>query len=190
VSLPPAARQELQDEVRAAIRNVVSVMLPDHQVVRITDRFITAYRRAMMGKTGTRLKATTYDIMALAVGEEIEVEASCKANLHGQFKTIRRKLNEPDRKWRVEQVRPGVWRVERRPDGAWNLQKSAYRNPKAVFLAALTVGGAARTYPGLAKCHQILNCHTKSKARTLTGDVTADWSGKTTSQGVTIRRTK
>lgn len=192
MNFPPAVRQELQDEVRAAIRNVLSVSLPDHQVSRITDRFLAAYRRAAMGKTGTRLKDTTYEIMALEVGEAVEVEASCKANLHGQFKTIRRKLVEPDRKWRVEQVRPGVWRVERRPDGAWNLKKSPLRNPKAVFLANLQLDGRAETYPGVTKPNQIINCHTKNKARDLLGDKNAEWSAYTsTVNGVVyVRRTR
>lgn len=188
-SIPKHALNYVAEEMSLTARSLFGRAITPGEARRLAERAVRAYRFAMAGKTGSRVGNTTNVLMMLKVGESVEVEATCKQNLHGNAKTARRLMSNPDLKFRFEQVEPFVWRVERRPDGAFNLNKSPERNAKAVFLAGIKVG-EAKQYIGLKKSNQIVNDFVKNKARLILKDKQANWTGKAYARGVTVRRLK
>lgn len=174
--------------VKSALRNISNLTITDSSARRIAERAVRAYL-TVRGENnfGSRMKPSTLRIYEMEVGDIIEVEATCKANLHGQFKTIRQKTGIDDLKWKTEQVRPGVWRIERRPNGSYNLFKRPEHNPKAMFLAEIPLG-EWRKFPGVKEPNRINTDFTKNKARAILKDNTADWRARTIDGVVEITR--
>lgn len=179
--------EEAAHAVKASVKNLTGHTVTDNVAQRIAERVVRTYLIAKgVENFGSRMKDTTVAIMELEVGRSIEVEANCKANLHGQFKSIRRRTNNEDLKWRVEQIKPGLWRVERRGDGSYNKGKSPTRNPKAVWLASIPINGH-KVFEG-EKAFEIINDFTKNKARAVLDNNEAEWKAKTIPDGIQVTR--
>lgn len=148
---------------------------------RVAERVIGDYLKACAEDTlRSRMKAETLAMMHMEVGEEIEVHATCKQNLHGQQKTIRRKTGNPRMKWRVTDLGQLRWRVRRMPDSDdVQLGKPAEWNAKAVFLADLKAGGPPGTFENVRRPFDIIGAFNKNKAREILGDYNAEWKTKT-----------
>lgn len=154
----------------ASIKNIAMIHVSEKVAERIAERCVRAYLTARgENNFGSRMKGSTLRIYEMEVGDIIEVEATCKANLHGQFKTIRQKTGNDSLKWKCEQISPGKWRVERRENGSTCMFKRPYHNPKAVFLAEIPVG-ESMIYEGLPESNRICNDFTKNKARAILKD--------------------
>jgi hypothetical protein len=180
--------KEATDAVYHAVRNIAMVSISPRVAERIAERAVRAYLTARgENNFGNRMKPSTLRLYEMEVGDIIEVEATCKANLHGQFKTIRQKTGNDQLKWKCEQISPGKWRVERRENGTSQMFKRPYHNPKAVFLAEIPVG-EWRPFPLAKEPNRINTDFTKNKARAILEDNNADWRARTREGVVEITR--
>lgn len=164
--------------VQASIRNLVGFTPNPKQAERVAERCIRAYLTTRgENNFGNRMKPSTLQIYEMEVGDVIEVEATGKHVLHGQFKTVRMKTGIEDLKWKCEEISPGRWRVERRPNGSWNRGKNPLNTPKAVFLAGIPPG-ETRFYEGATDAFQLISGYLKNKAREILGNQDVDWRAK------------
>lgn len=182
------ALEEATEALSRALTGVLGIK-PTGSLERVAERTITTYLKAMAQvQSGSRMKDSTLAIMNMDVGDTIEVAASSKPNLHGQMKTVRRKSEKPDMKWRIRQVRQGFWEITRRPDGAYNKARPLDWSPKSQWLAAIPVG-QTRIYAGLTKANQIIGCSAKARARMILEDDTAHWKSRRVETGIEVTRT-
>ena len=180
------AEEAAQQSIRTLIGTRVS-----GNFRRIAERVLIAYFEDTSLRSGSRIKDTTEEIMHMEVGATMEVEATCKANIHGQFNTARKKLDNPDAKWKIEPISHMLWRVERVPDGSYVKRKDPKRNGKALFLAEIPLR-RKRLFPErLPKCNHLVNGFTKDRAREILQDPNADWKGRTIASGhISVTRIK
>lgn len=190
-SLHPPIMSEALNEATIALAQALAHVMGIHprgNMSRVAERVVKAYLvSSSQLRFGSRMKPSTKEILAMEVNDIIEVEALSKQQLHGQFKTVRKKMNNPEMKFKCEQLRPGWWRIERRIDGSWNKYKAPERNHKALFLSELLLGDEGRVFPA-KKAFDIISDFTKNKARQILKDNNAEWRAKTVLGGILVRR--
>lgn len=185
------SRPALVEATEALERSLASALgiRPRGNIARVAEHTVTAYLRARAENTRqNRMKAETVALMHMDIGDEIVIWAKCKQNIHGQFKSIRLKMQNQDMKWRIVEEKPFHWRVRRLPDDGNIQHKPAEWNPKAKFLAALPLGGDYEIYPGLKKAHEIIAGNHKNKAREILGDLNAEWRSLRVPEGIAVKR--
>lgn len=86
-----------------------------------------------------KLGANTLALMAMAVGDVIELDPVTQSSLTTSRQSARKQLGIPDARWHAETLASGKVRVERMPDGSPHIFGRT-RNPVIDQMAALHVG--------------------------------------------------
>lgn len=187
-NLSKAGLIEATDALTRALTGVLGIK-PSGSLERVAERTVTAYLQGYARvATGNRMKQSTLDLMALDVGETCIIETRYRQLVYGQTKTARRKLENSDLRYHVEQIRPDAWEVRRIPDGTWDRARDPAKSVKGSWLAALPLDGPGRIHPTAKAACDIITSNNKSKARLILGVPEADWKSKTTEEGVTVKR--
>lgn len=96
-------------------------------------------RRAQDGRLGTfTVGKTAKVLMAMKVGESVEIEPITQGALTTARKTARKRMENPDAVWRSYTLPNGLHRIVRAPDGSGIYEKR--HNPAVSVMAAMHVG--------------------------------------------------
>ena len=96
-------------------------------------------RRAQDGRMGAYAVGKTAKVlMALKVGESVEVEPITMGALTSARRTARKRMENPDAVWRSYALPNGLHRIVRAPDGSGVYEKR--HNPAVAVMAAMRVG--------------------------------------------------
>lgn len=149
---------------------------------------IVAIRVSAFARRMTRPPAAlTKDIAGLFPEQFVETVEQCRQTIHGRMKTAREILKNPDARWRVDKVSDGVIRITRMEDGA--KYERGVLSLAVLEIAALHVGDSkiAEHIKSVRGKGQ-MGTNTKIAARRFLGNDAADWSVRSTSQGVRVTR--
>lgn len=127
----------------------------------------------------------TRALMAMKVGDVIELQPMTQGALTTCRQTARVRLEQPDAVWWSRKLESGLIRVERKANGS-PLHRD-YRNPAVEVMAAMEVDDSVviRTLKG--KMHNAI----KVQAKKLMNNPQADWRCENLNSGdVRVRRTK
>ena len=128
-------------------------------------------RRANDGRMGTySLGKTAKVLMAMHVGESVEMEPVTQGALTSARRTARRRMENPDAVWHSRTQPNGLMRVTRMPDGTPTHDKN--HNPAIFTMAAMAVGETVTLTTLKSKMHNGI----KIRARRLMDNTEANWT--------------
>lgn len=161
------------------------VLVEAHDLIALLDEL--RMRRKSRTRAGGQFKMSpvTRKLIAMKVGDVIEVPPMTQGALTTCRQTARAHLNKPEAVWRGTTLETGHIRIERVADGS-PLHRD-YRNPAVIELASLEVAGVVILKTLRGKMHNAI----KVQARKLMDNPTANWRCENLANGdVRARRTR
>ena len=129
-------------------------------------------RRATTGRvrnSAFEMGHTTRVLMAMQVGESVEIEPITNGALTSARRTARKHMGNADAVWHAQTLDNGLIRLTRQPDGTPRHAK--YHNPAVYKLAAMEVGQVETVTTLKGKIHNAIKIH----ARKIMDNSEAQW---------------
>lgn len=145
-------------------------VVPGHDLICLLDEL--RMRRGSASRTGKsqfRIGHTTSVLMAMKIGESVEVEPITKGAMTCARRTARKHMGNPYAVWWTQTQEDGLVRVTRAPDGSPPHAK--YHNPAVYELAAMRLGETRILTTLKGKMHNGIKVH----ARKVMDDAGAQW---------------
>lgn len=139
-----------------------------HDLIALLDEL--KRRRSTNGTTGRFLLGeTTRTLMAMKVGDEVEIDPISQSKLTTARRTARKNMLNPNAVWRSYLLDNGRHRIVRAPDGSPINEKR--HNPAVYVMAKMLVGHVVTISTLKGKMHNGI----KTTARNLMKNTAADW---------------
>lgn len=189
IAIDNSALQPAMDECAAALK-VAGVVLPRPLLEAVTRRTIRGYvakqREFRAGPQHTP-HPDTVALSQLGVGEFFERPAMFdKSAWRNRMRTARGLMKNPKARWVLGTV-DGNHRLLRLEDGA-TPRRDPRMNLHAVFLSNIAPG-SSQIAPDWPNVH-FMGTNMKTQARRIVGYPYANWSAKTTPEGIVVRRVR
>lgn len=170
-----------------ALRPLVGKDVPAVVATAIVRRIVRAYvvEHGKVKVQNGRIAFSTRTLAAMQPEDVREIECSAPNALRSNMGTARALMGNPDARWSMDLIRPGLYRVERLQDGAVP-RRNPYNNKKALELAGTPLNGAKTCVH--IKAPRDVAASTKVQARRILGDDNADWRVRTTRYGAQVTR--
>jgi hypothetical protein len=135
-----------------------------------------------------RVAPITKAIAALEPGQVQDFPEAAPQLFRNYMETARKLIGDPDARWHVFKVKgTDRMRVRRLPEGE-RPKRSPLDSPAAVFLASVPIGQEVTT--NIFRTRQHLGANHKVMARRLLNCPTAEWTARTTTKGIRVKRTR
>jgi hypothetical protein len=193
MKLNDRALREAVAASEVVIKNVLGISVRGRQLDRIVERIVAAYQLELSRQSfhPHNTSPVTIALGSMQVGDELRFNETGLQlyHLHNYIKTARKMLNAPMARWRIHEPYRGTFVVQRLADNA-HAERDPFKNRKAVALAAIPLGLNKGAYiEELQSVHE-LGPSVKKMAQRILNNPDANWSGRTTNQGVFVTRIK
>lgn len=164
------------------------IYMPDYRAEKLVRRLLRMYLKLNkdQNRNEKRLAAETYTLIGMAIGQTIVFEPCAKSVMRNRMKTARDRLNNPGARWSLTFNSDGKLECTRLED----YQPYRYNptlNRNAVWLANIPKGQTRTTKKW--KNRQTLGSNMKVAARRILQNDKANWSARTTAEGIKVTRT-
>lgn len=179
-------RRVAKNDKPGAIKSPVWVTVDARELSPLLDE-LRRRRQAPGQHGGFKESETTRKLMAMAVGDVIELPPITQGALTTLRTTARKRLDNPDARWHATTLPTGYVRVERRPDGSPH-EYGKPKSPAVAILAAMNLNARVTLKPGEFPASG-LHVGLKAQARKAMGYPRANWRAeKLKNGGLRVRR--